>query len=193
VAQSEPAAEQAIVPAGLNADKIDGRHAVGHGASARKRAGKLVATNKKGQLPSNIVKPAWRLILGKPAAFRDGQIGWGEVQGMPPGFADGVDHMGMTGITLTRHGKTYDLPKETEDHFTLPCPTGKLVSGGFWVADPENMRMERSRPIDNSWQVGAHNVSTLQGLQLDVYVICMSTDPGSAIIVAKKGKTSRGK
>jgi hypothetical protein len=92
VAQSEPTTEQAIIPAGFNADKVDGRHAVGHGASARKRAGKLVATNKRGQLPSNIVKPAWRLILGKPAAFRDGRITWGEVQNKPGGFADGVDN-----------------------------------------------------------------------------------------------------
>lgn len=41
-----------------NAHKVDGRHAVGAGASIDKRAGKLVATNKKGRLPNNIIKKA---------------------------------------------------------------------------------------------------------------------------------------
>ena len=39
----------------INADKVDGKHAVGSGASKAKRAGKLVATNGKGYLPKNIV------------------------------------------------------------------------------------------------------------------------------------------
>jgi hypothetical protein len=39
----------------INADRVDGKHAVGAGASVTKRAGKLVATNKQGYLPKNIV------------------------------------------------------------------------------------------------------------------------------------------
>jgi hypothetical protein len=50
---AEPAAVSAI-----NADRVDGRHAVGAGASKAARAGKLVATDKQGYLPSNIVRPS---------------------------------------------------------------------------------------------------------------------------------------
>ena len=38
-----------------NADKVDGKHAVKAGASPSKRARKLVATNAKGKLPTNII------------------------------------------------------------------------------------------------------------------------------------------
>lgn len=41
-----------------NSDKVDGRHAVGAGASAENRAGKLVATDNQGRLPNNIIKKA---------------------------------------------------------------------------------------------------------------------------------------
>jgi len=42
----------------VNADKVDGRHAVGAGASAANRAGKLVATNAQGKLPDSIIAKA---------------------------------------------------------------------------------------------------------------------------------------
>lgn len=43
----------------LNADKVDGRHAVGAGASVQQRKGKLVATNPTtGRLPNGIVAKA---------------------------------------------------------------------------------------------------------------------------------------
>ena len=42
----------------VNADKVDGKHAVAARASVRKRAGKLVATNRAGLLPNNIIKRA---------------------------------------------------------------------------------------------------------------------------------------
>lgn len=67
-ATTDPAFELA----GINADSVDGRHAVGARASKTKRAGKLVATNGKGFLPSNVVKPKWSLIQGTPAGFADG-------------------------------------------------------------------------------------------------------------------------
>lgn len=41
-----------------NADKVDGKHAVGAGASSQKRAGKLVATKSNGKLPNNIIAKA---------------------------------------------------------------------------------------------------------------------------------------
>ena len=42
-----------------NSDKVDGKHAVGSGASVNKRKGKLVATKKSnGRLPNNIISKA---------------------------------------------------------------------------------------------------------------------------------------
>jgi len=52
-----PTVAQAAYDA-LNADKVDGRHAVSSGASVTSRAGKLVATNGEGRLPNNIIAKA---------------------------------------------------------------------------------------------------------------------------------------
>jgi hypothetical protein len=42
----------------VNSDKVDGKHAVGAGATPASRAGKLVATNGSGRLPNNIIDKA---------------------------------------------------------------------------------------------------------------------------------------
>ena len=42
----------------VNSDRVDGKHAVSAGASASDRAGKLVATNKGGRLPNDIIAKA---------------------------------------------------------------------------------------------------------------------------------------
>lgn len=52
-----PAIAQAAYDA-VNADKVDGRHAVGAGASVQQRKNKLVATSKRGRLPNNIIAKA---------------------------------------------------------------------------------------------------------------------------------------
>jgi hypothetical protein len=41
-----------------DSDKVDGRHAVGAGATAAQRAGKLVATDANGKLPNSIIAKA---------------------------------------------------------------------------------------------------------------------------------------
>lgn len=56
--QAPPTSRRPVEPAAVsavNADRIDGRHAVGAYASRAKRAGKLVATNESGHLPRNII------------------------------------------------------------------------------------------------------------------------------------------
>jgi hypothetical protein len=61
VAQSD----SEVIPSAVspvNADKVDGKHAVSAGASRARRAGKLVATNAQGYLPNNILNP--RPIMG---------------------------------------------------------------------------------------------------------------------------------
>lgn len=52
-----PTVAQAAFDA-VNSDKVDGKHAVGAGASAATRAGKLVATDGSGRLPNNIISKA---------------------------------------------------------------------------------------------------------------------------------------
>jgi hypothetical protein len=74
-----------------NAATVDGRSAVGANASVAGRAGKLVATNRSGRLPSTIIRPLWSLLKEIPAVFADGQITWAEIAGKPAGFADDVD------------------------------------------------------------------------------------------------------
>ena len=67
-----PHVAQAAVSA-INADKVDGKHAVGAGATVARRAGKLVATNGSGRLPDNIIATApnaARLGGKHPAAYR---------------------------------------------------------------------------------------------------------------------------
>ena len=59
VGVATPAVAGSIVPFARNADKVDGRHAVGVGATVHQRAGKLVATSgSTGRLPSNIIAKA---------------------------------------------------------------------------------------------------------------------------------------
>jgi hypothetical protein len=41
-----------------NTDKVDGKHAVSSNASVQKRSGRLVATNRAGYLPNNIIRQA---------------------------------------------------------------------------------------------------------------------------------------
>lgn len=52
-----PGVAQAAYDA-VNADKVDGKHAVGAGATISGRAGKLVATDAEGRLPNNIIATA---------------------------------------------------------------------------------------------------------------------------------------
>ena len=71
LAQSEPATERAVTPAaGINAASVDGKSAVGFTNKRGPRRGKLVATNRQGELPSNIVRPYWGFIKNKPGSPR---------------------------------------------------------------------------------------------------------------------------
>jgi hypothetical protein len=56
---SGPAVASAAVAFAVNSDKVDGKHAVGSGASIAARKGKLVATNPTtGRLPNNLIAKA---------------------------------------------------------------------------------------------------------------------------------------
>jgi hypothetical protein len=88
---------------------------VGAEASRANRAGKLVATDARGLLPGNIVKPSW-----------------GNLQRVPAGFADGIDD-GITGIVITRvRGDSFEVEANGDVVASVDCPAGsKAISGGF--------------------------------------------------------------
>lgn len=99
-----------------NADKVDGKHAVGASASKAKRAGKLVATNKNGRLPNDIIKVNWSQLKGVPADIKDGD---------DVGYFSGI---AFTSVT----------PLGTDDNVWLVSsdwPTGMHVE---WSAIPTN-------------------------------------------------------
>ena len=89
------AGDEVSVAAGVNAETVDGKDAVGAGVGKQQRAGNLVATNKQGFLPGNILKPLWSLLQGIPAVLADGQVSWGDIADKPAGFADGADNGGF--------------------------------------------------------------------------------------------------
>ena len=57
MAQSGPESVNPAAVSDIDAHRVDGRHAVGAGASRARRAGKLVATDSDGYLPSDILSP----------------------------------------------------------------------------------------------------------------------------------------
>jgi len=161
-----------IAAASGNADKVDGRHAVGWKTSKAKRAGKLVATNSSGYLPANIVKPYWGAIKNKPA-----------------GFADGVDNVGVARIKITYVTESITITAGTTDSLIIDCPAGKVVGGGFGQFDYD-VRIADSRPVAGvSWWVEARNLGA-SNRTLDVYAICMSTTPSAALASKGSVKTS---
>ena len=165
--KADPSAEGVFEVAGLNADTVDGRHAIGATANKAARAYKLVATNRYGQLPSNIIRPRWR-----------------ELKGVPAGFRDGIDDVGVWKVTISTFWNDSEwLAQDTGDTW-VGCPAGtKVVGGGF--GQPEyDVVITDSLPYDNGWQVYGENRGTL-ARDVDAYVLCLSTNPSSGL--ASKG------
>jgi hypothetical protein len=169
VMAQEPDPVSPVAASATDADTVDGRHAVGAGASISARSNKLVATNRAGFLPGNIVKPAWKLIQGKPA-----------------GFADGVDD-GITGITLTTVSSEVPAtgPQGMTGQATVSCPAGKVTGGGFFQSFT-NLMVTHSQPsgAGNSWRVIWTN-TTPTNTTVTVYAICLTTTPSTTISSAK--------
>jgi hypothetical protein len=184
-------APDAVTTAGLNADTVDGKHAVSAINKKSQRRNKLVATDAKGLLPSNIVKPKWPLIQQKPAAFADGQIGWNEVVGIPGPFADGVDNEGVTQVkVLTVKQAGSPIGAGLTGYVTVDCPGGFVVVGGGHDIDAGGyvtVNVFQSKAVDaDSWIVWAYNPSTAGGpTTLNAYATCMRAEPAGAVIAAK--------
>jgi hypothetical protein len=187
-------ADEATPAAGINADKVDGLHAVRATGKKAQRKNRLVATDSTGYLPGNIVKPLWGLIQGLPAILADGQVSWAELLGIPAAFADGVDNEGVTGIRITRvMSDPVVIAPGAGGIAVATCPSGRVVGGGFTqcceiTTSPvyKAVEIEFSYPEGpSSWEVWGTN-RTDSNQSLYAYAVCMTTEPAAALTVAKK-------
>ena len=188
LAQDAPTTERTVAPAAvsnINAHRVDGKHAVGFTNKLKVRRNKLVATNKQGLLPSNIVRPLWRLIKGKPAVLADGAVGWNEVAGTPAGFADGVDDVGVTGLTVTMKTASSTLTANTNGGVEADCPAGTtLIGGGHWTSSSFTYNYD-SYPnyLRTGWYAGYRNTSG-SSASIGAYAFCLSTQGSGAVTPA---------
>lgn len=116
--------EPAALPNAKNADLVDNKHAVGATKDRAKRAGKLVATNKYGYLPANIIRVKWSAIVG-----------------MPKGFADGTDDGGLQGPQGEPGPQGPQGPKGD--------PGPGVVSGAFVLGEAPSCWSNQFRRIDH--------------------------------------------
>jgi len=184
VAQSEPASEpapatdRAFDTAGLNADKVDGRHAVKYTNARNARRGKLVATNRKGELPSNIVRPFWGLV-----------------RNMPAGFADGVDNEGVTGVRVVTVTAltSLELNNGGAGQQLVDCPAGFLaVGGGFdWVSGVGFLVRESAAWDADTWRIYVQSANP-GDVSIKAQVTCMRAEPDGLTIAAGRSVFSSG-
>jgi hypothetical protein len=153
-AQDETTKPPAAVPAaGVNADTVDGRHAVGAAASLAARAGRLVATNAEGYLPANIVKKATDADkldgvdssgFARTAALKSGTgavnqadnpVHWNQLKGVPAGIADGKDAVGpLLGFYVNANGGKLTAGSG-DGGVDVFCDAGDVATGGSAGAD----------------------------------------------------------
>ena len=165
MAQAPAETERITTPAGFNADKVDGKHAVRATKTLRLRAKKLVATDRTGFLPDNIVKPMWHLIKNKPAVLADGQVSWSEIAGRP---APPIVRL----VTVTN---MVALPPGDYSQLSAACPPGsKVTGGGYFDIDTGNELVDSWPSSPSSWTVTV-DVNNA-GDTVSAYAVCMSVE-----------------
>ena len=208
MAQAGSATDEATPSAvrARNADRVDGKHAVAYTNKRGVRAGKLVATNARGLLPSNIVQPywgyiknkpgiladhqiAWNEVANKPGAIADGQIAWNEVAGMPAGFADNVDNAGVTKVKVVRvESELQGIIAGSSGAVEVSCPTGTVVIGGGGT-NSGLMKLVDSYSTGNAWRVYYRNDTVDTELAMAV-AHCLSVQPEALLETAGKRRTA---
>jgi hypothetical protein len=130
----------ALAKAVINADKVDGKNAVGAGATPAQRKGKLVATNSAGQLPANLIPKALNAdkldgvdssaLLTKAAVGSGGStnsagnpVSWSRLKEVPYSLIDGdagdgdyrsTQYNGSITANSTQTISTFGWPKSTD-------------------------------------------------------------------------------
>ncbi len=168
-----------------NADKVDGKHAVAAKASVAKRSGKLVATDKAGYLPNDIVrKPADadRLDGLDSTAFRSRTAAPGEV--MTGVFAmvttNGANSNGATTAAFPAAlsavlpaSRTTVVPPGGS---TVQCPGVGQVAPNGWLCIYEGGAFKVTG-------VGVFDpATTFPGVNRDGFELQVSCDPGTCIL-----------
>ena len=119
-----------------NSDKVDGKHAVGSGASINQRKGKLVATSPRtGRLPNNIIgrAPDSARLGGKSASYFQKASSVNDIipiGGAAPGFVFPAAQMTTTPtpVTTLRPGR---LLVELTGSGQLACATDSFAN--WWL------------------------------------------------------------
>ena len=187
LAQAEPGSAVEPTAKAGNADRVDGKHAVRYTNKRGVRAGKLVATNRQGLLPSNIVQPYWGYIKNKPGILADQQITWSEVAGKPAGFADDVDSEGVTVVRIVRvESEWVTFPAAWDDSVWVGCPSGTVVIGGGGYNDGY-MDLVDPYSDGNGWEVFYDNTT---GSEREARAVahCLSVRPAVLLETAGKRK-----
>ena len=116
----------------INADKVDGKDAVGAAATRPARAGKLVATNRRGYLPNNI------LVKAKDSNLLDGLDSTGFLRSNGKAVdSDKLDGVDSTGF-LRSNGKAVDSDKLDgldSTAFGSPLAFATVTSAGVLLDD----------------------------------------------------------
>jgi hypothetical protein len=192
-------ADEVTVAAGVNADTVDGKHAIKSTGDKNKRKDKLMAFAASGYLPSNIVKGGIATLAALKSAVgavneADNPVHWNQLQGVPGGIADGVDNEGITAIKLTRvQGSSVTVAAATpvnvyEASASIPCPPGATVTGGGAFSSSRYMNITTSCPADAAtWLVFVTNTDQTSSHTFNAYAICMSIEPAGALTTARKG------
>jgi len=98
---------------------------------------------------------------------------------------------GITKITLQEviEEDTHNGLVDESLSVNVECPVGSKVTGGGFSSPAYTLRVIRSNPEGNGWEVRVRKMETGDPPVVRVYAICMTTEPSTVIAkVAKKGK-----
>jgi len=119
--------------ANVNADQVDGRHAIKYTSNKTARKGRLMAFGATGYLPDNIVAGGVATVAALQSSIgavneADNPVHWNQLQGVPPTIADGADE--GDGYESTVRGP-YNLPAGATTWFSIDVLVGHDIDVTF--------------------------------------------------------------
>jgi hypothetical protein len=198
VTAGAPALAGSVVNYARNADKVDGKHAVGAAASIATRAGKLVATNAAGRLPNDIIAkaPDAEQLDGTDSAgfVQDGETvaeathaasadaatnATNATNASNASLLDGIDSTSFMRRAIYRKtvASTGTCPNPDACFLRVDCDSGDtLLSGGFdsldsgtvLIADRPGKDISNGQPTAFGWVVWWNNNSTADTVEVTI-------------------------